>query len=145
MNNLKKHTGIENPYILVQKQIKYEEEFFIGAIRNGGKDVYKTGKGWGHLLVFGKGGIYTEIFNDTGKVSVVASKEAILKALKQTKTYKVLAGARGKAPLPIDKIVKAVVAIQRLVWMYPEIESIDLNPLLVCEDEVYAVDVKIFI
>ncbi|HOU76163.1 MAG TPA: acetate--CoA ligase family protein [Candidatus Dojkabacteria bacterium] len=145
MKNLIRHTKVKSPYILVQKQLKYEEEFFIGAVRNGASDVYKTGKGWGHLLVFGKGGIYTEIFNDTGKASVVASKKAITSALMATKTYKILQGARGKSPLPIKKVINAILAVQRLVWMYPEIESIDINPLLVNENEVFAVDIKIFV
>lgn len=145
MKNLTIHTKVKKPYVLIQKQLKYEEEFFIGAIRNGAPEVYKTGKGWGHLLVFGKGGIYTEIFNDTGMASVIASKKAITKALMATKTYKILEGARGKAPLPINKIIDTILAVQKLVWMYPEIQSIDINPLLIDAKKVYAVDIKIFV
>lgn len=138
--------GREKVDILVQEQIKYEEQLFIGANRDGASDVYETGKpGFGHLLVFGQGGIYTEIQKDVGYALVPSDKEYIQSELEKTRIYRILIGARGKDKLAVDKYVNAICAVQKLVLLYPEIKSLDLNPILISKDRAVAVDVKIFL
>lgn len=143
---LKDNFNVEKPEILVQEQIVAEEEVFIGANRDGAADVYEDEtSGFGHLLAFGKGGIYTEIYKDIAYALVPATEYDITEALNETKTSQILQGARGKEPLAKEKVLTAIKAIQRLVILYPEILSIDINPLLVTKDRAVSVDMKVFI
>lgn len=132
--------------VLVQEQLTPKVEFFIGANRDGDKDVYKPDiPGFGHLVVFGKGGIYTEIFEDFGYVLVPSSKEDILKSLGKTKVSQIISGARGQESLGIENVVEQIYKVQELTLKYPQIVSLDINPLIINKDGAFAVDVKVFV
>jgi len=135
--------GIE---ILVQKQISYKEQIFIGANRDGDKNVYENNNpGFGHLIAYGQGGIYTEIYKDIVYSLAPTDEKSVLTNLSKTKIFNILNGARGNSPLATDKVVKAILAVQKMILLYPEIVSVDINPLLVTQDDVFAVDIKIFV
>jgi acetyl coenzyme A synthetase (ADP forming)-like protein len=132
--------------ILVQEQIKSNEEIFIGAARDGSNKVYESGnKGFGHLLTFGKGGIYTEVYKDISYSLVPSTQVMISDAISKTKIFEVINGARGKEKLALDKLLNTILAVQKLVLLYPMIESIDINPLMLSTDTAVAVDLKIFV
>lgn len=144
-NMLKKDFKVKAPEIWIQEQLK-GQELFLGVNRDGPSTVYsaKT-SGFGHLLAFGMGGIYVEILKDIAYSLVPATREQIEKALSNTKVYKIINGARGQKPLAIDKLVDMVLAIQQLVILYPEIASIDINPIFLTEDRAVCVDLKIYV
>ncbi|MEI7579313.1 MAG: acetate--CoA ligase family protein [bacterium] len=138
--------NIQAPQLLVQEQIKAKEELLIGASRDGDSLVYQEGEaGFGHLLTFGKGGIYTEIYHDIAHALVPANRYTILQALQRTKIYQIIQGARGLNPLAFEQVINTIEAVQQLVLLYPEIASLDINPLLVTETRAVAVDFKIFL
>ncbi|MBL8014762.1 MAG: acetate--CoA ligase family protein [Candidatus Doudnabacteria bacterium] len=134
------------PAVLIQEQIRAQEEVLIGVNRSGDSRVYEQdGLGFGHALVFGKGGIYTEVWGDVAMGLVPMTKEQLLEMIHRTKLSKVLHGARGKKPLAVDKIVDTLLKIQKLVQMYPQISSLDINPAMVTSSRCVAVDLKIFV
>ncbi len=138
--------NVATPTILIQEQIKAEEEIFIGANRDGGSNVYeKDMPGFGHLIAFGKGGIYTEVYKDINYALVPATRETMLTNLKKTKIMKIVEGARGKGPLALEKLLDVIEAVQKMVLMYPEIESLDINPILLTQTRAVTVDLKIFL
>ncbi|MEP7103156.1 MAG: acetate--CoA ligase family protein [Candidatus Dojkabacteria bacterium] len=137
---------IKTPSLILQEQIIGAKEVFIGVKRDGDADVYKGRKGgFGHLITFGTGGIYTEIYHDIAYSLVPSSEEEILESFKTTKIFKIIEGARGLPPLNLKAILKAIQAIQKLVIYYPEISSIDLNPVLLNEKRAVCVDLKFFV
>lgn len=145
-NTLTVAVGIPNPKLMVQEMIKSKEEIFIGANRDGGSEVYSGGKkGFGHLIVTGKGGIHTEIYKDLAYFLVPASHEQISIALDNTKVSKSLKGARGMAPLAIEKLLNALEAVQKMLVLYPQIISMDINPVLMTEDRAVNVDIKLYV
>lgn len=145
-NTIKEKTGNDKVEVLIQELIKYEELFLIGANRDGGVDVYNPmTAGFGHLIVFGQGGIYTEIYKDLGYALAPATDEVIRASLEKTKIYQIMQGARGKQPLAIEKVIEAIKSVQKLVLLYPEIASLDINPLLLSSTRATAVDIKIFV
>lgn len=140
------NSDVEKPEILVQEMVNAEESIFIGANRDGEADVYEDGTpGFGHLLAIGQGGIYTEIYKDIGYALVPAVEKEVQAAFNETKVSKIVKGARGKDAMAIDEVYKAIGAIQRLLILYPDIASLDINPLIVNFDRAVAVDVKIFV
>ena len=136
----------KNPQVLIQEMIKSQLEMIVGANRDGASDVYTAGRaGFGHLMVFGQGGIYTEVYKDLAYALVPASQQEISLALHGTKASQILSGVRGEAPLAEKAVIDAITKVQKMLLLYPEIVSVDINPLLVTHQRAVAVDVKVFL
>ena len=137
----------EAPGILIQEMITDSRlEFFIGAKRNGAADVYhENTPGFGHLITFGWGGIYTQVMRELSHFLVPWRRRDIKEILRASKLYPMIKGYRGMLPLAEERIIDAIVAVQKLVVMYPEITALDLNPVLVGSERAVCVDAKIFV
>ena len=51
--------------------------------------------------------------------------------IESTKAYKLLSGIRGEKPSDIESIIEYLQRLSQLVIDFPEIQEIDINPLLV--------------
>lgn len=146
VNNLNSITHKEHPNVLIQEMVNGKEELFMGIKRDGNSKIYEESqKGFGHMLVFGKGGIYTEIYKDVASILLPMDNDDAYKLIDKTKVSQILYGARGNKALAVNKVVEVMNSIQKLVVLYPEISAIDFNPLFITEDRVVAVDVKMFV
>lgn len=145
-SNIEKVTGKTTPEILIQEMIEPKAEFFIGANREGDIDIYEPeGLGFGHLMAIGQGGIYTEVYKDIEKFLVPESIKNITEALEKTNISKVINGFRGKAPLAKQSLIETIDKIQGILVTYPEIYTMDINPVILTEERAVLVDIKIFI
>ncbi|MCD4756449.1 acetate--CoA ligase family protein [bacterium] len=143
---ISKVTGTTSPEILVQEMVESNSEIFIGANREGDSRIYEDdGKGFGHLLAIGQGGIYTEVYKDIEHVLLPTSREDILEAVNRTRLSKIIDGYRGRPLLAKEKLLDMMESIQRLLISYPQIISMDINPVMLTEEKVVAVDTKIYI
>ncbi|MBN1916003.1 acetate--CoA ligase family protein [Candidatus Dojkabacteria bacterium] len=143
--NIYNATNNKSPIILVQEQIRADEELIIGTNRDGDSLVYNNGKGFGHIVLFGKGGIYTEVYKDTSTGLVPMSRNQIMEMIDKTKISTVVKGTRGLQALAYEKLIDTIESVQKLVLLYPEIESIDINPAMITKERCVAVDIKIFV
>jgi len=144
--NIRKRTGDPSPKVLIQEMINGKAEMFVGANREGDSDIYKEdGLGFGHLLAIGQGGIYTEIYKDIKHILVPECDEKFKKILSETNVYKIMDGYRGKPELAKDKVLDLFKKIQSMLITYPEIISMDINPVIVTEDRAVVVDIKLYI
>ncbi len=109
-------------------------ELFAGVKREGA---------FGHMILFGLGGIFIEVLKDVKTVLAPASKQEILDEMKNLASYKIIEGVRGQAGVDEDKFADAVSRLSALVQIAPEIAEMDLNPLLGTESSVVAVDARI--
>lgn len=138
--------GQEDKPLLIQEMIKYDQEMFIGANRDGDSDIYMGGKkGFGHLMVFGQGGIFTEVYKDLDYALVPSSREQFERSLSRTKISNIIKGVRGLEPLAWNKFIDNLVATEKLVSLYPKIISLDINPVLLSKDRAVSVDIKIYV
>lgn len=122
--------------VQVQEMIDIEpgEETIVGANRD---------PQFGPLLMFGFGGIFVQIFEDTTfRVAPVSEKEA-RNMTKEIKSSELIRGARGREPLYIDGIVETIQRISQMVTDFPQIKELDINPLVAMPNNVYAVDFRI--
>ena len=122
--------------ILIQKQLPPGSEFIVGAIRD---------PSFGHLVMAGLGGIYTELFADTSFCIAPVTMEEAYEMLQQLKAWKLLLGLRGKKQMDIDALAETIVKISKLVTENPEIAELDLNPVIVREDGIVIADAKVII
>jgi acetyltransferase len=120
----------------VQKMVPKGREVIIGATKD---------PVFGHLIMFGLGGIYIELFKDVSfrlaPLSIYEAKEMIT----ETKAYTLLRGFRGEPPADINSIVNILLRVSKLVTDIPQIVEIDINPLFVYEIGAIAVDARIII
>jgi acetate---CoA ligase (ADP-forming) len=99
---------------------------------------------YGATLMFGLGGIFTEIYRDVQFCLLPARDEEFRQMIRSIKGYPLLAGARGQAPKDQEALVEIMKALARLATANPHLDQIELNPLLVYERGVFAVDARIY-
>jgi len=139
-------TGNPSPEILIQEMIDSKIELFIGANREGDSHIYeKNGIGFGHLLAIGKGGVYTEVYKDIKHVLVPETREKVDAILSETRVSMIIDGYRGKPKLAREKLLDLVMKIQSMLITYPEIVSMDINPVMLNENRAVVVDTKLYV
>lgn len=120
--------------------------FFIQKYLPGGREVIvgaKAEKGLGHTLMFGLGGVYVELMKDVSfELTPVTAFEA-KQMLTSIKSYPLLAGFRGDKGVNREKLVEVLQRVSQLVTDLPNIEEMDLNPIIAYEDNVYVVDARV--
>lgn len=109
-------------------------EIFIGV---------KKEPEFGHLISCGLGGIFVEVLKDIQYALAPIGKEEALKMVRSLKSYPIIKGIRGKEGVDEQVIAEAVCCISDLLDVVPEIEEIDLNPLMGRSSRLVAVDVVI--
>ncbi|HZE78297.1 MAG TPA: acetate--CoA ligase family protein [Nitrososphaeraceae archaeon] len=137
MENSKKYRiNADIKGVLVQEMIKSAKEIILGA---------KMDPLFGPLLMIGLGGIYVEVLKDVVfRLAPVDEKEAI-RMVDSIKAVKLLKGVRGEKPSDIQSIAESLQRLSQLITDFPEIEELDMNPLLVLEEGKgsRAVDIRI--
>jgi acyl-CoA synthetase (NDP forming) len=99
---------------------------------------------YGPALMFGLGGIFTEIYKDVQFCLLPATEKTFRQMIRDIKGYPILAGARGMKPRDEKALIDIMKALAKLVKDQPEIDQIDLNPILVYEKGVSVVDYRIY-
>jgi acetyltransferase len=98
---------------------------------------------FGPLLLFGLGGIFVEVLEDTTvRVAPVSEPEASA-MLDDIESAPLLQGARGREPVDRDALVETVQRLSQLVTDFPAIVELDINPLVATPDGVKAVDLQL--
>ncbi|MFH0724986.1 MAG: acetate--CoA ligase family protein [Pseudomonadota bacterium] len=110
--------------VLIQKFAPKGEETIIGMTR------YPI---FGPLLMFGIGGIFVEIFQDVVfRLAPIGRNEA-RRMIGEIKGYKLFKGFRGRPEADLEALEKLLVCLSDMVVNHPEIQELDINPLLLHE------------
>ncbi len=128
---IKKLKGVTS--VLVQEYVKGLETI-VGV---------KKDETFGHLIIFGLGGIFVEILKDYSVRICPIDKEEALNMIEELKARKIFEGFRG---LKVDKnkIAEIISKLSKFA-VTKDIEEMDINPLICNEKDCYAVDVRIFV
>lgn len=119
--------------ILIQPMLT-GTELFAGANRD---------DKFGHLIMFGLGGIFIEVLKDATSGLVPLSKDEAKQMIRSIKSYPIIKGVRGKEGIDEDKIINVLMRLSKLLTIAPEISELDLNPLLGKGNKLTAVDARI--
>ena len=65
--------------------------------------------------------------------------------LMSTKTYQMLKGVRGEEGVDTDALAEALQRLSQLVTEFPQIQEMDLNPVIVHETGLSIVDARIIL
>ena len=108
--------------ILVRPMIPAGKEVILGIHRD---------PIFGHLLMFGLGGIYVEAFKDVTFRVVPIRESAAGKMVRELRTSSVLQGVRGEPPSDLPAIEETLRRLSQLAADFPRIAELDINPLIV--------------
>lgn len=98
---------------------------------------------FGHMIMFGLGGIYVEVLKDVSFRIVPVARRDAAAMVNEIKTIGLLRGARGEPAADINAITNNIVSLSCLISDFPEIQELDINPLVVGEKGAVALDARI--
>ncbi len=127
------------------KKIKCCKEVLVQEYLKGIETIVgiKFDETFGHLIVFGLGGIFVEVIKDYSvRVCPIDEKEA-MEMIEELKAKKIFEGFRG-IKMDKEKIAEILSKISKMA-VNKGIKEMDINPLICNENGCYAVDVRIFV
>lgn len=113
-----------DPYdgILVQEMIKGERELVVGLVRD---------PQFGPCVMFGLGGIFTEVLKDTSFRVAPIEKYDALQMMEEIKSKAILGPFRGKEAVDRDLLADILIAIGNIGMEYDAVKEIDMNPVII--------------
>lgn len=98
---------------------------------------------FGTVILIGMGGTEAELIQDQRLEFPPLNESLASQMIESLKIYPLLQGYRGSAPKNIDKLIEVMIRLSYLAADYPEIEELDINPLMVTDKEVVALDARV--
>jgi acetyltransferase len=108
--------------VLIQEMVPTGKEIIMGITND---------PQFGHMIMFGLGGIYVEVLKDISFRIVPLSREDAHEMIRETKTFPLLRGVRGETEADIEAIEKSLLVLSQMAMDFPQIIEADINPLLV--------------
>jgi acetyltransferase len=119
--------------VLVQRMVRGGRETITGVTRD---------RLFGPLVMFGLGGILVEALRDVVfRLAPLGTRDA-KEMVMGIRGAAILSGIRGEPPADREALVDAVRRVAQLAVDFPEIEEMDVNPLLAFERGAIAVDAR---
>jgi acyl-CoA synthetase (NDP forming) len=100
---------------------------------------------FGHMMMFGLGGIFVEVLKDVSFRLIPISRRDACEMLSEIKGKKILEGFRGQEPIPGKLLEDVLLKVSRMIEKTPRIREMDINPLLADDKRAVAADFRIFV
>jgi acyl-CoA synthetase (NDP forming) len=107
--------------VLVMSQVAGGREVLLGARRD---------PSFGPVVAFGAGGVETEVQADVSLRVAPVSRAMARELVSETRLGRILAGIRGQPPADLEAAAQALTALSRLLLEFPQIQEVDLNPVV---------------
>ena len=120
--------------VMISPMIKGGVEAILGA---------KVDPVFGPVVMFGLGGIYTEVLKDISFAEAPLNKKLAKKMISRLKSAKMFEGARG-LKLNLDHLLDNIVKLSEFIYIYKDfVKEVEMNPLVIKEDMVIGLDALI--
>ncbi|GIW69910.1 MAG: hypothetical protein KatS3mg101_0657 [Patescibacteria group bacterium] len=120
--------------IQIQKEVPSDVEVIVGI---------KHDPTFGPVLLFGAGGSLAELISDKNLHLLPIDKNDAKELVEKSKIYNLLKGNENEPPHALDKLYEVIVNLSQLVRSTNEISEIEINPVIVTLNDVWAIDTKI--
>jgi acyl-CoA synthetase (NDP forming) len=120
--------------VLIEKMMPPSTELIVGGIRD---------SQFGPSIMFGMGGIFTEVYKDVAFRVAPIDKIDALNLVHELRGSRILEGIRGQPHADIDAIVDLLMNVSSMMAQHSAISQLDLNPVIAYPDGVCAVDTRI--
>jgi acetyl coenzyme A synthetase (ADP forming)-like protein len=111
--------------VLMERMARSGVEVILGATRD---------PKFGPIVMFGLGGTFVEVFKDVSFRLAPMWEISAEIMMRSIRAYTILQGVRGNPPSDIEAIKDCILRLSQLVTDHPEIEELDINPLIVYPD-----------
>jgi acyl-CoA synthetase (NDP forming) len=98
---------------------------------------------FGPVTLVGVGGLYTEVLGDVAVALAPVSEADAERLIGSLRGAPLLLGARGRPPLDLPAAARATAALSRMAAEHPEIDELEINPLLVLPGRALGLDARI--
>jgi acyl-CoA synthetase (NDP forming) len=122
--------GNENS-VLVQELVKGQRELVIGLTRDAQ---------FGPCVMFGLGGIFTEILKDISFRVAPLEKRDALEMMGDIKGHKILEPVRGMEAADLDALADILIKVGQIGLENEKVKEIDINPVIISGSKPVAVD-----
>ena len=123
--------GASDGAILVQQLVKGQRELVVGLTRDAQ---------FGPCVMFGLGGIFTEILKDTVFRVAPLEKQDALEMMQEIRASKILEEIRGMVPVDKDRLAEMLMTVGKIGIENDRIKEIDINPVIISGGKPMAVD-----
>ncbi|WP_373480712.1 GNAT family N-acetyltransferase [Geminocystis sp.] len=149
--NLTSQEDIKQAFLGIQKRVKDSD--FLGVtiqpmIHLEGYELIlgsTVDHQFGPVLLFGTGGQLVEVYQDQAIGLPPLNSTLARRLMEQTKIYTALKGVRGRKTVNLEQLEQILVLFSQLVIEQPLIKEIDINPLLVSENNLIALDARVLL
>jgi acetyl-CoA synthetase (ADP-forming) len=122
--------------VLVARMAAPGTEVILGMLRD---------PQFGPAVMAGLGGVFVELYKDVAFRLPPLTPAAARGMLMELKAAPLLTGYRGQPPRDLDALATCACAVARIAAEHPEIQEMDLNPVLAYERGCVIVDAKILV
>jgi acyl-CoA synthetase (NDP forming) len=126
-----KKMGDQGDGVLLQELIRGERELVVGLTRD---------PQFGPCVMFGLGGIFTEILEDISFRVAPLEKRDALDMMQEIKGRKILEAVRGMEAADLDMVAQILINVGRIGLENDAVKEIDINPLILAGARPVAVD-----
>lgn len=98
---------------------------------------------FGKVMLVGAGGVSVEVVKDTSIALLPLNEAQAMDALMKTRMYQLMKGYRDVPAADTKGVIQTMLQVSKLIADFPEINEVDVNPLLVDAKDGIAVDARI--
>lgn len=123
--------GAGDGAVLVQQMVKGQRELVVGLTRDAQ---------FGPCVMFGLGGIFTEVLKDTVFRVAPLEKQDAFDMMQEIRASKILGAIRGMVAADKDMLAEMLITVGRIGIENDRIQEIDINPVIISGGKPVAVD-----
>lgn len=126
----------EHVKIQIQKDIEGGVEVIVGVKRD---------PTFGPVMLFGAGGSLAELIGDRNLHLLPIDAAQARALVEKSKIYSLLKGNDGEPPYALEQLYSLMVRLGKLAELLPNVTDIEINPVIVTLNNVWAVDGKVIL
>ena len=127
----KKIKHIKDAALLVQEMVNGKRELMVGMIKD---------EQFGTSVMFGLGGIFTEILKDVSFRIAPLNIEEAIDMIMEINSRKILDSIRGMPKVDIKMLAEVIISVGKIGLENKHIKEMDINPLIISGSMPIAVD-----
>jgi succinyl-CoA synthetase beta subunit len=123
--------GGQDCSVLVQEMVKGSRELMVGMVRD---------PQFGPSVMFGLGGIFTEILKDVSFRIAPLEKRDALDMLREIRAHRILDEVRGMPAADLERLCQILIKVGEIGLENDSVKEIDINPVILSGSKPVAVD-----